>query len=452
MASAPHHEGPGTPPTANLKARTYRSAAWITLRFVVIGALQILCISMLARILEPIHFGQVSIVIVLLTLCEVFSQTGVDASLVRQRGDIGSLLHPAWSLQVIRGFAISGLLMLLAVPAAHYLKEPQLSGLILVAAVVPSIDGLRSMGPVLLGRNLAQGRLTVAETAVAVLQVPISVVLAFWLRSPWALVISCICFGMMRTTCSYMVHPYRARFTLKWSPLRAFLRYGLFYNLAGGVAYLLISIDKFLIGRMLGLHSLGLYDRCFAVCGQPVLQLPKILAGVAYPSLSSIAAEPERLHRNQKKYLKLVALLFILLPVLFFLLADPLVRLLIGAKFLETIPLFKILAIFMGFRGMTIGFSLLFDVHGQSQMRFYANLVHLGALLVALPTGIYSSGLFGAVIGITIASVVGFLCTCVLLFTPILRDRRMDPRLKEVALPSTVPSIPVGGGNQSAGS
>ncbi len=377
------------------------------LRVGISALLQLGYLALLARLLERSDFGEVAIVMAVLTISDLFSQTGMDAALMRYQGRVEDLLHPAWSCQVVRGAFLALIVFLLGPPATLLEGMERVGQLLMVAAAVPLIDGFHSKSLVILGRRLHQGRITLGEIATTVIGIASGTLLVYWARSPWALVVNMLVFAALRTGMSYLVHPYRPRFTLRWGPLRPFLRYGFFYNLAGGAECLAASADKFIIGRLLGLDLLGLYDRCFALSNYGALQLPKLLAATAFPSLASVMSTPERFARLVRRYLRLVVVLFATGGTALVLLADPLVRTIIGAKFVEGIPLFRVLACGFACRGVAAGLQIIPELYGRSHLRFVANLIQLLVLVAAVPGGIAAGGLLGAGIGVALANAAG---------------------------------------------
>ncbi|MGE3166948.1 MAG: oligosaccharide flippase family protein [Planctomycetota bacterium] len=393
----------------NLKQMTFRSARWNVLRLVIVTLLQIIQLGVLARFLEPTHFGEIAVVMITLMFLEILSQTGVDLHVVRTGGSVSDLLDGAWSLQVVRGIALAGLLVALAGPIATYQQSDRLFGLLLLVALVPLLDGLRSVGPLLLARDLQQGRIVVAEVVVMGVSVLTSLGLAWALRSPWALALNTVSFSVLKTVSSYVVHPHRPRFTLAWGTLRPALRFGVHVNLAMTSAYVLISADKFILGRLYGHEQLGLYERAFLLANVAVYYLPRFLSATIYPSFSRLAETPDRFQHHTRRYLFLLVIGFTLFPIALAVAAGPVYDLAYGASLEDGLPLFRLLLFHASFSGIATGITTLFVLLGRAHLYLASNLIQLGALLIFFPMALARGSLEAVCVAMSAGALVGLL-------------------------------------------
>ena len=262
------------------------------------------------------------------------------------------------------------------------------------------------MAVLLYTRELQQKQLTLSELAVSAISVLVCTLLAWWLRSPFSLILNLILFTTMKTWVSYQIHSHRPRFTLRWGELRPYVRYSVLFNMGSGMACFAESLDKLLIGRLLGRHALGLYDRGLLLSNVAINQLPRFLASVVYPGFVTVLHQPERFRRLEHRYLSLLIALLIPSSIALYLAADPMVRWGLGENFLEAIPIFEILVLYAFCRGVVVGLQSLFDAVGNPQYRLFAYTAQVIALAVLLPTLASSLGLVGAALATTLAGAV----------------------------------------------
>ncbi|MCI0650272.1 MAG: oligosaccharide flippase family protein [Planctomycetes bacterium] len=368
-----------------LRHRTLASARWSVIRLLSVNALQLLQLGLLARLLEPEHFGAMAIVITVLTLAEAFTQTGLEMVIVRDREAGRGLLDAAWSVQVVRGALLALVVLLVAWPVCEFQESPRLFALLAAAALVPALDGARNVGPVLYARDLRQAPLVLAEIAVTVAGALFSIAAAWYLRSPWALAANVIFFTALKSAVSYWIHPFRPRFTLRWGVLRRAASFGFYANLALATGYLLVCADKFVVGKAYGENLLGIYDRAFLLSNIAALHLPRFLAATVFPSFSQLRAHPQRFRVHARRYLLLLAGGFAALSGLLFAAAPRIIDLVYGAKFAGAVPLFRILLFHGALFGIATGIHALFLVLGRPRLCFFANAAHLATFLCLLP-------------------------------------------------------------------
>jgi PST family polysaccharide transporter len=112
----------------------------------------------------------------------------------------------------------------------------------------------------------------------------------------------------------------------------------------GLVVFLAQNSEKILLGRFWGADALGLYGRAFQLVTLPVQQLNSAVTSVAFPALSRIQHDAERLKRSFLRGYSLLISLTIPITVICALFAEGLVRIVLGAKWMEAAPIFRLLA------------------------------------------------------------------------------------------------------------
>lgn len=68
----------------------------------------------LARILSPQDYGTVAVGLLCVSLVQVLTEVGVKQNLIQERHNSRELVSTAWTVEVIRGVIITGLIFFLA--------------------------------------------------------------------------------------------------------------------------------------------------------------------------------------------------------------------------------------------------------------------------------------------------------------------------------------------------
>src|SRR5207249_3206686 len=114
----------------------------------------------------------------------------------------------------------------------------------------------------------------------------------------WALVGMAASNPLIGAAAVWIAMPWRPRRPTRRSGVRSMLHVGGTFTLNSLVVYLAYNTEKILLGRFWGAEALGLYGRAYALANLPVQQLNSSLNTVAFPALSSIQGDPERLNRS----------------------------------------------------------------------------------------------------------------------------------------------------------
>jgi PST family polysaccharide transporter len=143
-----------------------------------------------------------------------------------------------------------------------------------------------------------------------------------------------------------------AWFVVSWRPgpprlggdIAAMLRFGGTITLNTLVIYATYNLEKVLLGRYWGPDALGLYGRAYQLIYLPTSALNAAIGGVAFSALSRLQHDP---HRFRSYFIKGYALVVSLtLPTTLFaaLFAADIIRIALGPKWMDAVPIFQLLA------------------------------------------------------------------------------------------------------------
>ncbi len=256
-----------------LRARALRGTAYTFLGFGAQQFLRLLSNLVLTRLLFPEAFGLMALVMVVLTGLQMFSDTGINTSIVQnKRGDDPAFLGTAWSVQIGRGVLLWGLTLALALPMAAFYDQPQLAALLPVAGFSMVILGFQSMRIATANRHLALGRLTALELGSQALGIAVMVMLAFALQTVWALVIGTLVTGAAKTTLSHLILP-GPRDQARWdkSAFSELFHFGKYIFLGSIAGFAVNNADRAVLGKFITIGELGIYNIGFFMASVPLM-------------------------------------------------------------------------------------------------------------------------------------------------------------------------------------
>ncbi|KKK54064.1 hypothetical protein LCGC14_3088500, partial [marine sediment metagenome] len=106
------------------------------------------------QILEPRDFGLVAIALLTLSIFEVFTKAGFQESLIQKQGDIETYLNSIWTVLLLRGFILYGLIFTFSPFISAFFIEPRAENLIKVLSLVLILRGLTNIGVVFFKKDL----------------------------------------------------------------------------------------------------------------------------------------------------------------------------------------------------------------------------------------------------------------------------------------------------------
>ena len=258
---------------ASLDARFMRSSVFTLGGYAMGQVLRLASNLILTRLLFPEAFGMMALVSVIMQGLAMFSDVGVSPSIMQsKRGDDQKFLDTAWTIQVIRGVLLWIVACGLAVPVAALYGEPLLAWILPAAGTTLFISGFNPTRLDSANRHLLLGRLTGIDLAVQAIAVLIAVLLAWYLQSVWALVISGIVSSAMVLVAYNVFLPgQRNRFQWEREAASELIGFGKWIFLSTICGFLYMQGDKLLIGKFLTLEQFGIYNIGFFLASFPLL-------------------------------------------------------------------------------------------------------------------------------------------------------------------------------------
>lgn len=288
----------------SLKQKAIRGSIWTLAGQ---GSSQILRLGgnlLLTRLLFPEAFGLMSLVQTFLIGLEMFSDVGIAPSIIQnKRGNDPAFLNTAWTIQVVRGFALWIFACLIAWPVAQFYSEPMLMQLLPVAGLSALIAGLNSTKLATSNRHLILGRLTLVELGSYALGLTVMLVWAWMYRSVWALVGGGIVGALVQMILSHIfLEGEQNRFQWDTEAFRDLHRFGRWIFFSTALTFIASQGDRLILGRLLDVSFLGVYTVALLMARVVSDNIVQVGSRVLFPSFAELVRDrPERLYSTLRR-------------------------------------------------------------------------------------------------------------------------------------------------------
>ena len=304
----------------------------------------------LARLLTPSDFGLIAMVSVLLNLVEKFKSMGLATAVVREPEITHMQISVLFWLNLKRNGFLALSMVALAPVAAWFYSQPNLTPIILVVTVGVFASGLSKLHWSLLQRQMRFGIISAMEVVSLAAGATTAIVMAMNGAGYWALVLQQLVMLLTQSAILWGACGWRpaTRAETRAQPdinVESMLTYGRYTTFAGVLSHVAKEIDRILIGRIAGAAQLGLYQAAQRWSTLPIQSIYIPLNTVTLAGSSRLHEDPDRYRQYAKN-----AFLCVFtgsLPGLAFLYVNThdVVLFLLGPRWLEVIPLFRILAL-----------------------------------------------------------------------------------------------------------
>ncbi len=384
-----------------LKKLAIRGTVWTLIGYGLSQCLRLGANLCLTRLLAPEMFGLMALVNVFILGLTLFSDIGIAPSIIQHdRGEESDFLNTAWTIQVIRGFALWLCCLVLALPVARFYGEPQLSWLIPVVGFTTVITGFNSTALFTFKRRIDLGKLTLFELGIQLLSLSIMLIWAWFHRSIWALVAGNLVSESLKMILSHRLIPgSNNRFAWDKKAIADILAFGKWIFASTAMTFLAAQADRIILGKLLSFQLLGIYNVALIFAELPKMVMMKIGNQVIFPVISRQVGLPRR-ELRQKILHKRMLVLAVAIPLLGILVGfgDFLILELYDRRYQDAAWMLPILAlgIWPNLLIATISPSLL--AIGKPLYAAWGNLFKFCYMIIALPLGYSLLGVPGAVI------------------------------------------------------
>jgi O-antigen/teichoic acid export membrane protein len=368
-------------------------AAWMVAFKFTERTLTLVSTVVLARLLVPADFGIVAMAMSIVATLEVLTSFSMDVAIIQRPNVERSHLDTAWTFNVIFGVLVALLLVVVARPTAAFYREPNLVAIMCLLAVGWLAQGFENIGPVAFRRELDFHKeywfLSAKKFATFLITIP----LAFWLRNYWALVIGTVTGKFVSVAISFWVHHFRPRLELKGArDLMGFSRWLVMNNILFFVNQRTTDI---VIGRIAGAQALGIYNLSFEISNMPTSELAAPINRAVLPGYSKMHRETGSISESYLGIIGLIALFSVPAGAGIAAIADPFVHVVLGDKWLATIPLIQILAFYGCVNSLGTNTGMVMLAVGRPSLLTIMAIVQMLVLVPAVVYGTYAGGLHG---------------------------------------------------------
>ncbi len=376
-------------------------------------ALQFVQLAVLARLLSPSEFGLAALVTVVVTMAQAYADLGMSGAIVHRQDAGAEQLSSVYWLSAAAGAVIALLVWIAAPLLASAFGEPRLEVLVRLAALILLVAPLGQPFQMMLQRDLRFGVLALADVLGALVALVVSTALVLAGAGVAGLVWGQVASAALRAAL------FAAAQWRRWRPERRFRR----DHLAGFVSFgayqlgertinvLGYNLDKLLLGGLAGSAALGLYNVAYQLVMRPLQVVSPVVQRVAFPVFARVQGDDARLREGYLEATRAVSLLLFPFSALAAALADPLVSVLLGPAWEQSVAPVRWLALLALFYAIGNPIGSLLLAKGRVRLGFgmnvwmivlYASAIVLGAgggaegvaraLVVATAAGLFPLG------------------------------------------------------------
>jgi len=390
----------------NLASKAVHGLKWGSAATIANALMQIGYTSVMARLLVPEAFGLVAISSVILRFGSYFANLGLNKAIIQKEVLEEEHIRAGFTSSFLLGALFTFLVWVLAPVAVQFFGNPEVAPIVRVMSVSFLIHGLSATSVSLLERHMRFKEVSIIETLSYILAyMGVGILLAYLDFGVWSLVYATLTQAVLQALGSYVLVRHSLLFLFRWAPYKPLFSYGSRMSVSSFIEFISQELPTILIGRMLGTHQLGLYNRAYMLVNLPMYMLTRTFTKVVFPSFSQMQHDVEKLGQVYLSSITLLASLVIPACLGLLVAAPEIVLLLLGPQWTDSIPVLQVLSLAIPLGFVTMFAGIVCDAKAVLNAKILLNLAFI-VLLAGFFFLLQGYGLVGFALAILLGELV----------------------------------------------
>lgn len=328
-----------------LETKVASGIAWSFLEKILTMVIQMVVSIIVARELMPEDFGVMAIMTFFTSVALAIVDSGFSQALIRKESPSDSDYRTVLYFNLAMSVVLYGVLVAVAYPVAMLYDAPVIWTIAPVLFLVLPINALCVVQTVMFTREFRFALLSKVVFVASLVSGVVAVVMAVMGWGIWALVAQRLLMMGIKALAFWSIRRWRSDAPLSLASLRAMAPFSLRLLATDLIASVYNNVAQLFIGKIHNTSMLGYYSQAQKLKDLPVISTVQAVQGVTFPALSQIKDDDTKFSAGYLRISEMLA--FVVFPLMLGMVAvaEDMFLLLLGDKWMPTVPYFEILAL-----------------------------------------------------------------------------------------------------------
>lgn len=374
------------------KSKTISSLLWKFAERTGAQAITFVLSIILARLLSPSDYGAIAILLVFITIADVFVNAGFGSALIQKKDaddlDFSSVFYFSFIFSVF-----VYLVVFLAAPfIANFYNMPILEQTLQVLALRIPVAAMNSVQQAYVSRNMQFKKFFCSTLSGTAASAVVGIFMAYNGYGIWSLVGQYLSNAVINTIVLFSVISWRPQLIFSLQRLKSLFSYGWKLLLSGLLETGYQSLNSLLIGKFYTPTDLAFFDTGKKFPMVIVTNINSSISSVMFPTLAFEQDEPEKVKAHTRKAIQISS--YIMWPMMLGMVAcaDSIVSLVLKDKWLQVVPYLQIACITYGLLPIHTANLQAINAMGRSdiflKLEIVKKVIGITALLISIQYGV----------------------------------------------------------------
>lgn len=362
---------------------------WKLLERFGVQGIQFVLQIILARILDPEHYGVLSLMVIFTNLANIFIQTGFNTALVQGKDVTEEDYSSVFCVSTLIAIVLYSVIFFAAPYISVYYQMPDIVAPLRVLALMLIPGALNSVQLAKISRELDFRKVFTSNIAAIVISGAAGIVIALLGGGLWALVAQSMLNVVVASIMMLFTVQWRPRLVCNWQRIKVLFTFGWKLLVSGLLDTLYQDIRSLVIGKKYDSETLGFYNR-----GK---QFPQFIVNAVNGAVQSVMLPVMSAEQDDVSVVKqitrnsIMVSAYVMFPVMAGLagVATPLVSLLLTEKWLPCVPYLQIYCFTLAFYPVHSCNLQAINAMGRSDLFLKLEIIKKSIGIVALVIAVF---------------------------------------------------------------
>lgn len=353
----------------------------------------------LARLLMPEDYGAIGMLLIFMSLAEVFIDAGFGSALIQKKNPTQTDYSTVFYFNIVMSVILYAVLFISAPAIADFYRMPILCKVLRVQGLILFIYAFNIIQRNQIRKNLKFKKLSKITITSSIISLTVTIIMAYMGYGVWALVAQHFMVALIPCVFFWMTMNWRPTWEFSWISFKELFGFGSYMFLTHLFTTFSQRITGLLVGRWYDPATMGYYSKASELSKTATLSISGVMIQTTYPLYAAVQDDKERLINMVKRITSTLAYITVPFLSLLILIAEPLIVLLYSDRWLPSVPYFQILCI-GGMAGclQSVNQQTIAAI-GKSKVFFKWTIVKQSVGIASQVIGLVIWGMWGLLVG-----------------------------------------------------
>lgn len=318
----------------SLKGKTIKASIWSSIDNISNIGVTFIVGVVLARLLSPTEYGLIGIILIFVNIFNSIVNSGLSSALIRKNNATEEDYSTMFITNMVISVILAAILFFSSPYIAIFFNQPQLDALTKVMSFIIVINALGIVQHTIITKKIDFKTQTKVSLIASICSGGIGIIMAFMEYGVWSLVGQQISRQLLNTLLLWIYNKWIPKLCFSLHSFKELFGFGWKILVSSLIDVLWMDIYKIVIGKFYDTATLGQYTQASHYSSIFSTNLTNVVQRVSYPVLSSIQDDVKRMRSGYSKIIKVTMLITFVLMLGLAAVAEPIILVLIGDKWM----------------------------------------------------------------------------------------------------------------------